>query len=103
MRDENKYEGLVRIYLLKYFVEIKPDHEKALEVLRELDQIVREIPDIQNQLSPMEYYRVKLHMDMGRLDYAQKYAEKLWYLFEVHSDEIFKLLTQIYKKLKYWE
>lgn len=103
IRQKNKYEALTRIQLLRYFVEINPDHKKALEILKELDWIAAEIPDVQNQLAFMEYYRIKLLIEMNQFEIAQKYAEKLWYNFEAHTDEIFLLLTEIYKKLELWE
>lgn len=103
IRKKNKYDGIIRIYLLKYFVEIKPDQSKALEILKELDLIITEIPDLQAQLVSMEYYRIKLLLEMNQLDLAQKYAEKLWYKFEVHSDKVFILTTKVYKELKKWE
>ena len=103
MRKKNEYDLLSRVNLVRYYTDINQDLEKAMDLIEEADAIVREVPDLYSFFRGVEFYRAKIYFLKNELVYAQKFAEKVWYTFEDHSDDVFSLLVEIYEKQEFWE
>lgn len=103
MSEQNQYDLMSRVNLIRYYVEINQDLNKAMDLIEEADRIVSEIPDLYPFFRGIEFYRAKIYFLGDNLEYAQKFAEKVWYSFEDHSDHIFSLIVDIYKKQGFWE
>lgn len=103
LREENKYDVLVRMSLVKYFLEVESNVDKALEIVGELDEILIDNPNLMHFYMIVEFYKAKIYFLMDQLDYAKIHAERVWYEYQDQSDEVFSILFEIYKKLEDWE
>lgn len=101
--NENPFDILSRLNLIKYYVDVDVNLEKAFELANELDNLLLDQPNLVSFYGTVEFYKAKIYFMKESFDYARLYAERAWYEYLIHSDELFVLLSEIYENSEDWE
>ena len=100
---ENPFDILSRLNLIKYYIDVDINLEKALELANKLDKILLDQPNLVSFYGTVEFYKAKIYFMKENFNYAKIYAEHVWYEYLIHFDEEFTLLSKIYENLEDWE
>ncbi len=103
IRKENRYDILARMNLVNYYLETEENVKEASIVIGELDEILIDNPNLLHFFMRVELYKAKMYILKDQFDHAKIHAERVWYEYLDHNDDIFMILFEIYRNLEDWE
>ncbi len=103
LREKVRHDLVIIPLVLKYFIEIVNDLDKALDIVEETEQFILDNNILMNLHPNILYNKARIYKLKNNLDFARKFAEKAWFHYHKRDMDLYHLLVEIYTELEEWE
>lgn len=103
LREKVRHDFIIIPLVLKYYIEIHTDLDKALEIVEDAEKFILDNNMLLNLHPHILYNKAKIYKLKNNLDFARQFAEKAWVHYQNRDMELYQLLVEVYKGLEEWE